>query len=290
MIVVAEQAAEQGYSGRTIYPDEMAGDQTPDPSVSQAALRAAFNDGHLLVHFLGHGGRYVWRTAPPDYRGGSDLFSLDDIASLSPGHPLPMVLSMTCSSGPFDHPSADSIAEAFLQQPDRGAVAVLAASWRIPASERFSAALVKQLTQPGTTIGEAVLRAKQQEPNRALVESYNLLGDPALVLAGQAAQTSPESSDAPQRPRPNAIRWATASEKDNFGYDIYRGLSEDGPFTRVNEQTIAGAGTTDVPQRYEYLDADIQWDTVYWYYVESISLNGDRKRITPVYASEPRQR
>ena len=41
-----------------------------------------------------------------------------------------MVLSMTCYSAPFDHPSADSIGEKFLRVPGKGAVAVLAASWR----------------------------------------------------------------------------------------------------------------------------------------------------------------
>lgn len=84
---------------------------------------------------------------------------------------------------------------------------------------------------------------------------------------------------------PNTVRWATASEKDNFGYDVYRGLSEQGPFERINQDTIPGAGTTDIPQHYEYTDSAIQPEVVYWYYVESISLNGDRQRMTPIYPS-----
>ena len=84
---------------------------------------------------------------------------------------------------------------------------------------------------------------------------------------------------------PNTVRWATASEKDNFGYDVYRGLSEQGPFERINGDTIPGAGTTDIPQQYEYTDSAIQPGVVYWYYVESISLNGDRQRMTPIYPS-----
>ena len=87
---------------------------------------------------------------------------------------------------------------------------------------------------------------------------------------------------------PNVVRWATASEKDNFGYDIYRGPSENGPFEQINVETIPGGGTTDIPQRYEYTDSAIQPDTVYWYYVESISLNGDRRRMTPIYPSKPK--
>jgi len=83
----------------------------------------------------------------------------------------------------------------------------------------------------------------------------------------------------------NTVRWATASEKDNFGYDVYRGLSEQGPFERINQDTIPGAGTTDIPRQYEYTDSAIQPGVVYWYYVESISLNGDRQRMTPIYPS-----
>ena len=87
---------------------------------------------------------------------------------------------------------------------------------------------------------------------------------------------------------PNNIRWATQSEKDNFGYDIFRGPSEEGPFERLNPLPIAGAGTTDLPQRYEFRDTSSRFNTAYWYYVESISLDGSRKRVTPVMAARPK--
>lgn len=87
---------------------------------------------------------------------------------------------------------------------------------------------------------------------------------------------------------PNVISWGTASEHGSFGYDVFRGTSEDGPFSPVNPEVIPAAGTTDIPQRYEFIDDSIEPDTEYWYYIESISLTGERKRITPVYASKPR--
>lgn len=88
--------------------------------------------------------------------------------------------------------------------------------------------------------------------------------------------------------KPNVIRWGTASEKDNFGYDVLRALSAEGPFSAVNPQPIRGGGTTDVPRRYEYHDASIEPDTIYWYYVESISMTGERRRITPIAPSKPK--
>jgi hypothetical protein len=136
----------------------------------------------LLVHFIGHGGRFIWRTGPPDLRKNHDLFTLDDVSKLENSGRLPMVLSMTCYSAPFDNPTEDSIGERFLREADKGAVAVFAASWRNSPSTEFSTHLVKELLKPGQTIGEGIVRAKQAINNRVLVEMYNLLGDPAVVL------------------------------------------------------------------------------------------------------------
>ena len=87
---------------------------------------------------------------------------------------------------------------------------------------------------------------------------------------------------------PNVLHWSTASEKDNFGFDVYRALAKSGPYEKINEDAIPAAGTTDMPQRYEYIDRQIEPDTVYWYYVESISFTGERRRATPKYAAKPK--
>ncbi len=110
------------------------------------------------------------------------------------------------------------------------------------------------------------------------------LGAALSAHAAQAGERTPTGDGSAALP-PNVISWGTASELDSFGYDVYRGLSEEGPFAVVNAEVIPGAGTTDIPQRYEFVDDAIEPGTVYWYYVESISLAGERKRITPVYPS-----
>lgn len=86
----------------------------------------------------------------------------------------------------------------------------------------------------------------------------------------------------------NTLRWVTQSEEDNFAYDVFRGLNKQGPFTRINSRSILGAGTTDLVQHYDYSDTAIATGVVYWYYVESISLTGERTRLTPVFASRPK--
>ena len=175
---IATALGKDGFLADKVY----ASPKESDNAAHQAAIRDGIDDGRLLVHFIGHGGRYIWRTGPPDLHKNNDLFTLDDVSSLKNGSLLPMVLSMTCYSAPFDNPTEDSIGERFLREPAKGAIAVFAASWRNSPSPAFSKSLIGQLLQPGATIGEAIVRAKKATADRILVEMYNLLGDPAVVL------------------------------------------------------------------------------------------------------------
>jgi len=110
-----------------------------------------------------------------------------------------------------------------------------------------------------------------------------------LLLAGCAEGTGPPPEAEKSAEIHNTLRWKTASELDSYGFDVYRSTSEDGSFETINDQPIPGAGTVDVPQDYEYVDRDIQPDTAYFYYVESISLAGEREKITPVFRAPPKQ-
>lgn len=151
-------------------------------AVHQRAIHDGIDAGRLLVHFIGHGGRYIWRTGPPDLRNNQDMFTLDDVSRLGNADRLPMVLSMTCYSAPFDNPTEDSIGERFLREKDKGAIAVFAASWRNTPTPSFSRSLIDNLLVPGRTIGDAIVATKRASQDRTLVEMYNLLGDPAVVL------------------------------------------------------------------------------------------------------------
>ncbi len=90
------------------------------------------------------------------------------------------------------------------------------------------------------------------------------------------------SEDEKEEPPVNTLKWTTASEVDNFGFDIYRGLSEDGEFERITPEILPGAGTTDEPQNYIYQDLEIDPRRDYYYYIESISLGGIREIFSPV--------
>ena len=175
---LAQALATDGFRSTKIYPQA----SEADNELNTKKILEAWNEGNWAVSFLGHGGRFIWRTGPPDYRKNHDLFTLDDLDQLEPTADLPIVLALTCYSAPFDHPNADSIGEKLLRLPERGAVAVFAASWRNSPSSRMGQIVLEELNVPGATVGEAILRAKRQIGNRTLVEQYNLLGDPALPV------------------------------------------------------------------------------------------------------------
>lgn len=172
----------RGFVARKVYPQPQK-EGAANPDSDQKHLVEALAQGELLVHFIGHGGRFIWRTGPPDWTKHRDLFNLSDLDLLPESRRLPVILSMTCYSAPFDHPTADSIGEKFLRLPKKGAVAVIAASWRNSPYKQMSETLIKNLLTPGMTIGQALLRSKRESHDNEFVKQYNLLGDPALPLA-----------------------------------------------------------------------------------------------------------
>lgn len=109
----------------------------------------------------------------------------------------------------------------------------------------------------------------------------DLPAEPAAVQrASEAAPDQPANE-----PLANTLKWTTASEVDNFGFDIFRGLSEDGPFDKITTDPLPGAGTTDEPQNYVFVDDSIDPSRDYFYFIESISLGGVREKFSPVIRS-----
>ena len=82
----------------------------------------------------------------------------------------------------------------------------------------------------------------------------------------------------------NTAHWTTASEEENFGYDVFRSsVGEKGPFEKMTKQPMLGNGTTDETHEYKYSDDAIDPCKDYWYYVESIRSNGEREKLTPIF-------
>ena len=75
------------------------------------------------------------------------------------------------------------------------------------------------------------------------------------------------------------IRWATESELDNAGFNIYRSETRDGEYKQVNAELIAGHGTTGERNTYKWIDASAKPDSVYYYQIEDVSFAGERQTL-----------
>ncbi len=152
--------------------------QSPDAS---AEILSSLRDGVGLVNYVGHGSMNVWAQ--------EKIFQTADVAGLSQTEALPLMVTMTCLVGYFHHPQATSMGEELLFKPDGGVVAALVpTSETLAADQRFLAeGVYRHLYGDAPTVGEAIMLAKQDLPSdrdimQDLIETFTLLGDPALVL------------------------------------------------------------------------------------------------------------
>ena len=117
-----------------------------------------------------------------------------------------------------------------------------------------------------------------------------LLGSAAYAAAPVAAGACGSQAKVPADQRvTNTARWTTASEENTFGYDVYRGDSEDGKFVRITKKPVLGNGTTSETHQYEFIDDAIDPCKEYWYYVEEIATDGQRSKFTTVFKAKAKR-
>ncbi len=82
------------------------------------------------------------------------------------------------------------------------------------------------------------------------------------------------------------LRWETASEVDNMGFNLYRRVVPGGAETRINDSIIPSEGSV-VGARYQFQDADVSPGECYAYWLESVSSSGQTERYGPKDACIP---
>ena len=78
------------------------------------------------------------------------------------------------------------------------------------------------------------------------------------------------------------LKWTTASELDNAGFNIYRSESLKGEFKQINAELIQGAGTTGERQQYEWKDTTAKPNVSYYYRIEDVSFSGVQEQLQTV--------
>ena len=151
------------------------------PDATRTAISEAFNRGASLLSYVGHGGIHVW--------AGENIFDTRQIGTLEAQPQQPLVLTLNCLNGYFHFPHFDSLAEALVKAPDKGAIAVFAPSGlslNEPAAVFHRAIVAELSSQRHRTLGEALLAAQATYAASGafpeLLRIYTLFGDPGLRL------------------------------------------------------------------------------------------------------------
>jgi hypothetical protein len=82
------------------------------------------------------------------------------------------------------------------------------------------------------------------------------------------------------------LKWATQSEENNFGFNIFRSDTKDGEYRLVNEKVIMGAGNSSTKNTYTYYDKNLEVGLKYYYYLVDINFEGVTNQITPEIPKE----
>jgi hypothetical protein len=169
-----------GYQARAITVEG-------DGAGTRQELAQAFAQGTGLLGYFGHGSVELWAQ--------EKILAVDDVAKLTNREKLPIVFTVTCLSGLFQHPIKPSLGETLVRAKNGGAVAALVPSsaailtdQRVLAQGLAVALGASAGTDGPKTLGDAVLAAQQSITNasggvREVLLTFNLLGDPTLPLA-----------------------------------------------------------------------------------------------------------
>jgi hypothetical protein len=81
------------------------------------------------------------------------------------------------------------------------------------------------------------------------------------------------------------LEWTTAHEIDNAGFHLYRSLSREGPYQRINGSLIPGQGYSTRGAHYQFFDRDVEVGVTYYYKLEDVDFHGHGTFHGPVWAT-----
>ncbi|MBX7244878.1 MAG: hypothetical protein K1X53_05230 [Candidatus Sumerlaeaceae bacterium] len=150
-------------------------------------LRDEITSGIQILYYVGHGGSFVWRVGPTDYKQQKDLFTPADVGKLDNHGHYPIVVASSCYTTSFNE--VESLGEALIMAPDKGAIAVLGTPWKatVYESHSFNIKLLEYyLDKTFKRLGDVFLASKKtlrtNQDEIAEFQTFTLIGDPCLRL------------------------------------------------------------------------------------------------------------
>lgn len=149
-----------------------------------------WNQGLALINFMGHGGGAVWSDR--------SLFNTTHIEYLDNYDKLPFITSLTCFTADFAHMTG--LGEHLVLAENGGAIGLWGATsvgW-IKNDYLMAKFFYDVIFEPGMTVGEAIQYSKIKYLadqyfdylKYSMVNSYNLIGDPTVVIPFPEQRTS----------------------------------------------------------------------------------------------------
>jgi len=124
------------------------------------------------------------------------------------------------------------------------------------------------------------------EPEETLTdEQKRLMADPKARGANDIREILKakvrETNAPPPAGRGPLLKWSVANEEAVYGYVIYRGDSEAGPFVRISKETIpAGTFEAGYANAYQWRDTSAVVGQTYWYSIGLINKDGTKDSLT----------
>jgi len=162
-----------------------------DITEAVAALKAGINDGKLIVNFIGHGFSKGWQAQnnPPNI-----FIQTTDVSGFTNEGKYPIFLAMTCSEGYFIDPATEAFGEVVTRAENKGAIASwsptgLGVSGGHDYMDRgfFESVFDDGAEVLGEAIASGLTRLWASGSSLYLLETYELFGDPALIINRTAA-------------------------------------------------------------------------------------------------------
>lgn len=161
--------------------------ETTEADREVARLRDEIDTGTQLIYYVGHGGAFVWRVGPTDYKQQKDLFTPADVARLRNAPRYPLIVCSSCYVTSFDN--RYSLGEAFILQPHAGGIAIVGTPWKTGVYENhaFNEKLLDAYTDASAVrLGDIFMMAKRATrpagPDVIDFQTFTILGDPCLKL------------------------------------------------------------------------------------------------------------
>lgn len=126
---------------------------------------------------------------------------------------------------------------------------------------------------------------KVRSLDEAMAKNAKSSAEPPPLDLKSALQKSTEAAPPPVADPPGhgpLLKWQVSNENNIYGYLVYRGDAENGPFLRVNKDIVrVGENKGDgITSTYAWRDESATAGKTYWYYIGMLNRDGTKQQLS----------